>query len=286
MSTVLLLGGFQPGQSLWSIQRGFEAQGHEAIFIPTRGCIRANLEVDIALAKEEADLIPDASEWDLKYEDADGFREALFRTVEERKPELLLWWFSKDDRPPGLIRDLREKYPWCKTVTHTQDDPWDVLRSPHFTEEFEFTATCCKESVEVYAERGIRAIVLYPPPSMELHRTATLASGESCDLSVTIMSLYSRQGGSEEEYLESEDLVKRITHTIPFPDMRVLREEMVAAIQYLGRVHIYGGLDSGPSKESPDPRIAAFEATSSCPACTPRRRSTSTSTTRRSLTAT
>ncbi len=251
MPKVLLLGGFLPGQSLWSIQQGFKSIGYDVLYQPTRGCIESNLEADIALAKEEADIIPPHRTWDLKYRDVGAFQEGLFRTIIEHEPELLVWWFSKDDRPPGLIAELRERFPWCKTVTHTQDDPWDLLRSPQFTREFEFAATCCRESVDVYAKRGIKAIVLYPPPSMELHRFARPARHEECDFSVTIMSLYTKEGGSPDEYLESEDLVKRITHTIPFPGQRALRQEVVAALKGLGRVHIYGGLGFGTFQDLP-----------------------------------
>lgn len=46
MSSVLLLGSFHPGQSLWSIQKGFERIGWEVICQPSRGCIRSNLEAE------------------------------------------------------------------------------------------------------------------------------------------------------------------------------------------------------------------------------------------------
>ena len=245
MSRVLLLGGFHPGQSLWSIQKGFERVGHDVAYQPTRGCIATRLEGDVALANEEADQIADPSQWNLCFADDDAFKQKLFERIAQEKPELLLWWFSKDDRPRELIQELREKFPWCKTVTHTQDDPWDVLRNPEFSEEFEFAVTCCKESLPVYESRGIKSILLYPPPAHELHGTAQAAPHEACDLSLTALSLYARQGGSDKEYLSSPDLVKRITHTIPFPEQRALRHEVVAAVQDLGRLHIYGGMGFG-----------------------------------------
>ena len=93
--------------------------------------------------------------------------------------------------------------------------------------------------------------MLYPPPAMELHRFARPARHEECDFSVTIMSLYTKEGGSPDEYLESEDLVKRITHTIPFPAQRALRQEVVAALRDLGRVHVYGGLGFGTFQDLP-----------------------------------
>jgi hypothetical protein len=258
MSSVLLLGGFHPGQSLWSIQKGFERIGWEVLYQPTRGCIRANLEADIALAKEEADTIPDASEWNQPYEDQESFQKGLFRLIEKRKPKLLIWWCSKDDRPRGLIRELREKFPWCKTVTHTQDDPWDLLRSPHFTEEFEYAATCCRESVPVYESRGIKAIVLYPPPALELHKVAKPAPHEACDFSVTVLSLYAREGGKQEEYLKSTDTDAIVTHVIPFPEQRILRKDLVAAIRNLGHLHVYGGLGFGTFEDVPRPSYRGF----------------------------
>ncbi len=251
MPKVLLMGGFQPGQSLWSIRHGFKRIGYEVLYQPTRGCIEAQLEADIALAKEEADIIPPHETWDRKYRDVGAFQDGLFEIIAEHEPELLIWWFSKDDRPRGLIAELRERFPWCKTVTHAQDDPWDLLRSPHFTEEFEYAATCCKQSIDVYAKRGIKAIALYPPPAMELHHIARPAPHERCDFSITVMSLYTKEGGSPEEYLESDDLVKRITHTIPFPQQRALRQEVVAALKDLGRIHVYGGLGFGTFQDLP-----------------------------------
>ncbi|MDA0745710.1 MAG: glycosyltransferase [bacterium] len=265
MKKVLLLGGFQPGQSLWSIQHGFQRIGYEPVYFPTRGCIKANLEPDIALAREEADLIPEPEHWDLNYADNAAFQAGLFETVEKHRPELLLWWFSKDDRPPGLIKALREQFPWLKTVTHTQDDPWDVLRSPHFSDEFEYAATCCKESVDVYQKRGIKAIVLYPPPAMDLHGKAEPAPHEASDFSVSFMSLYARQDGNEAAYLQSSDLVARITHTIGFPKQRVLRPEMIAALKDIGRVHIYGGLGFGTFEDVPRSCYRGFRTYSELP---------------------
>ena len=242
---ILLVGGFKPGQSQWSIQQGFAAVGYEVLYAPSRGCIAARKEDDIALASEEADLIADASEWDVRYRDAAEFQDGLAGIIEEHEPELLLWWFSKDDCPAGLITSLRERFPQLKTATHTQDDPWDVLRSPQFSQEFEYAVTCCKESVAVYEERGIKAITLYPPPARELHETAEPSPHEACDFSVTIMSLYARAESDGTDYLSSADPVARITHPFAFPEQRVLRQEVVQGIADLGRVHIYGGLGYG-----------------------------------------
>ena len=255
---VLVVGGFKPGQSLWSIQQGFESLAYEVLYVPSRGCIEAHRERDIALAKEEADLIPHADEWDIRFNDAGQFQEGLFQLVEEQRPELLLWWFAKDDRPPGLISALREEFPWCKTVTHTQDDPWDVLQKPHFAEEFEYAVTCCKESLPVYEQRGVKAIVLYPPPAWQLHGTAQPAAGEECDFCVTVMSIYSRSGGKEADYLTSANAIDRITHPIAFPDQWVLRQEVVEALRDLGRIHIYGGLGFGTFEGVPRSSYRGF----------------------------
>jgi len=130
-------------------------------------------------------------------------------------------------------------------VTHTQDDPWDLIGHPEFSQEFEFAVTCCKQSVEVYQERGIRAIVLYPPPARQLHGTAEPARHEVCDFSVTILSIYSRGDSDGSAYLTSADPVERITHPLGFPDQRALRQEVVATVAGLGRTHIYGGLGFG-----------------------------------------
>ncbi len=72
---------------------------------------------DEQLAAEEADVIPASDTWDLPYADDTAFEDALAATIEQHRPELLLWWFPKDDRRPGLIAYLRQQYPWCRTVT-------------------------------------------------------------------------------------------------------------------------------------------------------------------------
>lgn len=243
--TVLLVGGFAPGQSLWSIQQGFAALGYKVVYAPSRGVIAANRDGDIELAAEEADSIPGPEDWDLEYGDLNAYEEGLAGLIQQHRPELLLWWFSKDDCPAGLIASLRQRYPWLKTVTHTQDDPWDALRHPEFSQEFEFVVTCCKQSVAVYRERGIKAIVLYPPPAHQLHASAKAAAHEECDFSITILSIYARGDSDGSAYLSSPDPVERITHPIGFPDQRALRHEVVATVADLGRTHIYGGLGFG-----------------------------------------
>jgi hypothetical protein len=258
MKTLLLLGGFNPGQSLWSIKQGFESLGCEVLYLPTRGCIEAHRDRDVALAQEEADIIPAPEDWVFKYKDDAGFQDGLCEIIEKHKPGMLWWWFSKDDRPAGLINHLRAQYPWCKTVTHTQDDPWDVLRNPQFSSEFEYAVTCCKESIAEYAKKDIKAIVLYPPPVASLHKVASPAPFEACDFSITIMSIYSRAGGNEADYLKSADPVTRITHTIPFPQQRVLRQEVVAALKDLGNINIYGGLGYGTFDHIPRSSYRGF----------------------------
>ncbi|MBT3343875.1 MAG: glycosyltransferase family 1 protein [Gemmatimonadetes bacterium] len=243
--TVILVGGFIPGQSLWSIQQGFEAQGFRVVYAPSRGCVETQREGDIELAREEADLIPPPEDWQPEYRDTAEFGQGLARLIQQHQPELLLWWFSKDDCPVGLTASLRRQFPWLRTVTHTQDDPWDVVRHPEFSEEFEFVSTCCKESVEVYAERGIKAIVLYPPPALQLHGVAEASPHEACDFSLTILSIYARGDSDGTDYLSSGDPVARITHPIGFPDQRVLRQDVVATVAELGRTHVYGGLGFG-----------------------------------------
>ena len=244
-SNVLLVGGFAPGQSLWSIQQGFAAAGYRTIYAPSRGCIETQKEADVDLAREEADLIPPPDQWDIRYPDTDGFRDGLADLIEQHRPELLLWWFSKDDCPAGLVAALREQFPWLKTVTHTQDDPWDALRHPEYSQEFEYVVTCCKESVAVYRERGIQAITLYPPPARQLHGIAQPAPHEACDFSVTILSIYARNDSDGSQYLSSPDPITRIIHPIGFPDQSVMRQDVVATIAEAGRTHVYGGLGFG-----------------------------------------
>ena len=110
--TVLLVGGFAPGQSLWSIEQGFEAVGYKVVYVPSRGIIAASRESDIELASEEADRISPVEDWDPRYADAGAYEEGLAQLIQEYRPELMLWWFSKDDCPAGLITSLRQSFPW------------------------------------------------------------------------------------------------------------------------------------------------------------------------------
>ena len=265
MKTVLLLGGFLPGQSLWSIERGFAHLGCRVCYLPTRGCIQSHREPDLLLAREEADIIPEPGAWKLPYATDAEFQDALCAAIEQQRPALLLWWFSKDDRPPGLIAYLREQYPWCKTVTHTQDDPWDLRRHPAYSREFEYAVTCCRESVVEYRQLGIEAIVLYPPPAVSLHGIARPAPEEACDLSLTILSNYARKGGDTAAYLASVDPVDRITHPVPFPEQRLLRPEQISTLKDLGRMHIYGGLGYGSFADIPRSSFRGFRTYAELP---------------------
>ena len=259
--TVLLVGGFAPGQSQWSIQQGFEAAGYRVVYVPSRGCIAANSEADAALAKEEADLIPPPEQWDLCYPNNAAYEEGLAKLIEQHQPELLLWWFSKDDCPAGLITNLRNRFGWLKTATHTQDDPWDALRHPEFSQEFEFVVTCCKESVSVYRDRGLRAIVLYPPPARQLHATATPAPHETCDFSVTILSIYAQINAC---------------YVTKWSPPSLLWDALMFMVDSA----------SAPLRASLGPVIAAFEPMQNSPGSIRRRRSISISTILLSLTVT
>ncbi len=114
--TILLVGGFLPGQSLWSIQQGFETAGYHVVYVPSRGSVETQKEGDIELAQEEADLIPPPEDWQPAFRDTEDFEQGLARLIQEHRPELLLWWFSKDDCPPGLIASLRRQFPWLDPV--------------------------------------------------------------------------------------------------------------------------------------------------------------------------
>jgi hypothetical protein len=83
---------------------------------------------------------------------------------------------------------------------------------------------------------------------------------EACDFSITILSIYSRSGGDEADYLKAADPIARITHTIPFPQQRVLRQEVVAALVDLGKIHIYGGLGYGTFDNIPRSSYRGFRS--------------------------
>lgn len=245
MSTILLLGDFAVGQSLGTIREGFELFGWRTLHLPTRACIRSHRQRDIDLSKEESDLIPNPEHWEFSCETDDEFCKNVHRVVEDERPDILLWWCSKEDRPAGLIEQIRERFEFCKTVTHTQDDPWNTWRDPQYTNGFEFAVTCCEESVANYAKRDIRAITLYPPVSPSLHLPAKPNKLEQCDFSVTMFSLYSK-GDDDNADRDSTALeADKLTHRIGFPDQRVLRHELLEAVRELGKVNIYGGIGYG-----------------------------------------
>ena len=284
--TVLLVGGFAPDQSLWSIQRGFLAAGYQVIYTPSRGCIAANRDSDLELASEEADLIPPAEDWDLAYPDAGAYEEGLAALVQKHRPELMLWWFSKDDCPAGLITSLRRRFPWLKTATHTQDDPRDALRHPQFSQEFEFVVTCCKESVDLYRARGIEAIVLYPPPARQLHGIAEPATHEACDFSVTILPIYARGDSDGAAYLPSADPSKGSPTPSAFPTNAPYATRWWARSPALAAPTCTADWGSELFPAFPNPAIGASAPIGSCPGSTRRPGSTSISTTARARTAT
>ena len=72
------------------------------------------------------------------------------------------------------------------------------------------------------------------------------------------MSIYSRSGGKEADYLTSANAIDRITHPIAFPDQWVLRQEVVEALRDLGRIHIYGGLGFGTFEGVPRSSYRGF----------------------------
>ena len=228
-----------------SIKEGFELNGWRIVHMPTRACIRSHRDRDIELSKEESDRIPNPEHWNYAYEDESDFCDAVCREVESQRPDILLWWCSKEDRPPGLIEDIRKRFEFCKTVTHTQDDPWNTWRDPQYTNGFEFAVTCCKESVENYAQRDIRAIVLYPPPMISLHLPAVPNELERCDFSVTMFSLYARGDDQDADRDDEADHTDKVTHRIGFPDQRVLRPDLIDALRDLGEVNLYGGMGYG-----------------------------------------
>ena len=265
MKTVLLLGGFQPGQSQWSMREGFERIGWRVVYMPSRGCIKSQLEGDVALAHEESDLIPPPDQWQIVHDEVDSFVDAIIAKVRDEQVDILLWWTNKDDCPPGVIAKVRQACPSCKTVTHTQDDPWNAVRHPEYSADFEFAATCCVESVDVYAQRDVKAIVLYPPPAESLHGQAVPTPHEECDFSVTMMSLYDRKDRAQTYDVNATTPADAVTHGIGFPEQRVMRTELVESLAELGRVHVYGGLGAGTFRGLPRWSYRGFRTYSELP---------------------
>ena len=58
--------------------------------------------------------------------------------------------------------------------------------------------------------------------------------------------------------MQSPEPVDRITHPISFPEQRLLRAEVVAALRDLGRMHIYGGLGHGTFADIPRSAYRGF----------------------------
>ena len=218
---VLIVGGFDLTQSAWSIARGFERLGHGVIHRPSRGVVKERATSDRKYARGESRRYGPEVLASFDCDTVGEFCDRLLQTVSDERPRLLIWWTCKRDKPRGLIREIRERFPFCTTVFQTQDDPWNAERHPRFSEEFEYAITCCKASEATYEKRGIKAITLYPPPDRALHGQARPDSRERCDVSFTPANLY--DGQKWKRY-----------------GMYVSRKDVIRAGREMGKFHLYG----------------------------------------------
>lgn len=219
MKKIMIVGGFALAQNALSIAYGFQSLDWEVSYQPSRGRVREHIARDRKFMVDEARYIQ-PGEFILDCETEADFSDWIQQQVDTLAPDILLWWYARNDIPPGLVAKLRDK---CATVFFT-GDPLRAEKNPEYVDGFEFGATCCRESCEQLNALGVKARILYPPPCAEIHGIAEPNLAESCDVSFTPHALYSRQG---------------------WKGMLATRDEMVEAVRDLGKLHIYGGLGAG-----------------------------------------
>jgi len=216
---IIIIGGFKLAQHALSISRGFKGIGWETRHIPSRGQISEHEERDRRfMLGESRYVMPD--EFAIEYRTEADYAGVVYEEAKEYAPDLILWWCAREDVPKGLARRLRDI---CPVVYYTPDQ-LRPAKSPEVLDGFSHAVTCCNVSKRQIERMGIPAIVLYPPPCRTIHGMAAPTCYERCDISFTPHALYHRQG---------------------WRGMLATRDEMVAAVQGLGKLHIYGGLGDG-----------------------------------------
>jgi len=167
-TTVVVAGGLNCAESLWTLVRGFERAGCRTRYVATQ-----------ELHDGWKRLRPDAAE-----RVAGACADA----------HLLVWWQSRFAGEASAIRALRAARPELRTAGVSVDDPYILDRLTPTEEEticaFEHAVTCCPGAFDWYTERGVKPIAGYPPCDRERQGLAKPDPEAACDLSFAVTNVY------------------------------------------------------------------------------------------------
>ena len=236
--SVIIIGGFDREELLPVLIEGFEQAGCDVHYLPSRGVIEQHRKRDIAFAGKEIIPFPDLGPCQCQTEaDFNAHVRAVVATV---KPRLAIWWYSKEDRPDGLVESLG-----CPTVRFSWDDPLSLVWGEDWSRGFTHAVTGCRSSIKHYADRGIEAMWTLPPVSRRYHGSVEPLPHERCDIGLSFYALYGGKAGWLTE--------------------RVKRSELIEASADLGRVHVYGGWGRESFPRMPRTAFRGFRATDEMP---------------------
>lgn len=228
--TVLMVGGFERSMQLDSIARGFEKIGLNVLHLPSRGVVKQKERQDVGYAKGECRMFPDSVVHNVQWETVVQWSDHMVEMIKENGVKVLFWWTCKHDKPRGLIDRIRKECPFCNPVFHSCDDPIQIHRGKTWMDEFKFAVTSCVTSVDAYAEKGIKAVPLYPPVDSEIHGCARPSPAEVCDVGFSPSYLYHRNSWKE-AFASRSDMILMMRD--------LARDEGV-------KIHLYGTMNQKP----------------------------------------
>ncbi len=171
MVGVVICGGRRVESTIAVVGRGFEREGHDVAYLPTR---------DYSKPSPQA-----------KFSAPDDIEEKLLAAVKSVDAKLIVWLMCKADYTPGLIARMRDRLPGVRWAYHSFDDPF-IVDTGEFrvAAEFDFAITCCEGSIADYAGIDTPAICLYPPFDEDMQTNAPVKETELCDMSFIATNMY------------------------------------------------------------------------------------------------
>ena len=166
---VLVCGGLNCAESLWSTHRGFLLDGHEVAYVPTS-------EIVALIKQPRAGAIDD-----------------LLKLM-ETKPDLVVWWQPQNDANAVILEAMRAASPNTRMVMQSIDDPYvfDSAAAQRVFPCFDYAVTCARCSVPWYEARGVKPIVGYPACDAVLHGKAVPTESERCAFNFVATNTYRR----------------------------------------------------------------------------------------------
>jgi hypothetical protein len=164
---VLVVGGLNLAESLWSIYRGFERLGCEMTYL--RADVVVN-ERKVANPTLQDDLLA-----------------AL-----DKGQNLLFWWQPQNNATTEILDMVRARFPRPALAGQSIDDPFaiDFWHPDEIWKRFDLAVTCCVGSLPWYEKLGVKAIAGYPHCDATLHGAAVPTPAAACDISFVATNVY------------------------------------------------------------------------------------------------